>query len=224
MATDERTEEQAFLADLEVRTGRDLGQWMAAITALGFRDKNEIIDWLRSQGIPFARASWLERIHNNGGKPIYAGHLGKPEQSQPSPALSAAEQVQKSSPVAQRATAPSHNSEALERLIAASKGYRPLYHLLERELQSAISGLSLAPRAGYISLAAPREFGALVLTSSELRLGLDLGDRSFDARLQKAKLKGAGPGISHMIVLTDARQVNADLIELARSANARVNG
>ena len=44
---------------------------MAAIAAQGFSDKNETIDWLREQGIPFARASWLERIHSNGGKPIY---------------------------------------------------------------------------------------------------------------------------------------------------------
>ena len=45
---------------------------MAAIAAQGFADKNETIDWLREQGLPFARASWLERIHSNGGKPIYA--------------------------------------------------------------------------------------------------------------------------------------------------------
>ena len=44
---------------------------MAAITAQGFADKNETIDWLRAQGFPFARASWLERIHSNGGRPIY---------------------------------------------------------------------------------------------------------------------------------------------------------
>ena len=36
---------------------------MAAIAAQGFADKNEMIDWLREQGLPFARASWLERIH-----------------------------------------------------------------------------------------------------------------------------------------------------------------
>src|SRR5688572_10829926 len=64
----ERDEEREFLAGLKARTGRDLSQWMAAIAAQGFHDKNEIIDWLRTQGLPFARASWLERIHRNGGK------------------------------------------------------------------------------------------------------------------------------------------------------------
>src|SRR5262245_27205851 len=69
----EHDEEREFLAGLKARTGRDLAEWMAAIAAQGFGDKNEIIDWLRTQGLPFARASWLERIHRNGGKPIYAG-------------------------------------------------------------------------------------------------------------------------------------------------------
>ena len=72
MATDEREEEREFLGGLKARTGRDLGDWMAAIAAQGSADKNQIIDWLREQGLPFARASWLERIHSNGGKPIYS--------------------------------------------------------------------------------------------------------------------------------------------------------
>ena len=72
MANDEREEEREFLDGLKARTGRDLAEWMAAITAQGFTDKNETIDWLRGQGLSFARASWLERIHRNGGKPIYA--------------------------------------------------------------------------------------------------------------------------------------------------------
>ena len=72
MSNDEREEERAFLEGLKARTGRDLAEWMAAIAAQGSSDKNEIIDWLRTQGLPFARASWLERIHRKGGKPIHA--------------------------------------------------------------------------------------------------------------------------------------------------------
>ena len=92
MAKDEREEEREFLSGLKARTGRDLGEWMAAIAAQGFTDKNEIIDWLREQGLPFARASWLERIHRNGGKPIYSPTLcpkrphEKPRDAEPRPA------------------------------------------------------------------------------------------------------------------------------------------
>jgi hypothetical protein len=37
-------------------------------------------------------------------------------------------------------------------------------------------------------------------------------------------MKGPGRAISHMLVLTDARQVNADLLALLNTASARVNG
>jgi hypothetical protein len=223
MASDERAEEQELLADLEARTGRDLAGWMAAIAAQDFKDKNETIDWLRAQGIPFARASWLERIHNNGGKPIYADQSDRAEKGKPPapPSCVPAQRPDTANRPAQRGGA---QEEQLEKLIAAAKGYRPLYHLLEGEVRNTIPALNLLPRSTYISFAAPCEFAALALTASELRLGLDLGARSFDALLQKPKLKGTGPSISHMVVLTDARQVNSELMELVKSANARVNG
>ena len=34
----------------------------------------------------------------------------------------------------------------------------------------------------------------------------------------------AGPAISHMLVIADARQVNAELLSLIKCASARVNG
>lgn len=64
--------EREFLSALEADTGRTLDQWMEAIRAEALDDRNAIIDWLRRQGFRFSRASWLERVHHNGGKPIYA--------------------------------------------------------------------------------------------------------------------------------------------------------
>jgi hypothetical protein len=45
----------------------------------------------------------------------------------------------------------------------------------------------------------------------------------FDAKLQKAKLRGPGPAITHMTVLTDARQIDDDLLALISIANSRIN-
>lgn len=64
--------EREFIEDLEPRTGRALAGWMTLIDETGLTDRNAIIDWLRPQGLTFAHASWLERIHHNGGRPIYA--------------------------------------------------------------------------------------------------------------------------------------------------------
>ena len=231
MAADEREEEREFLGGLKARTGRDLGDWMAAIAAQGFADKNEIIDWLREQGLPFARASWLERIYRNGGKPIYSDPPPKksnerprePEQ-RPAPANRPAEPAPKRpTPAAAPAALTTDDAAALEKLVAAAKGYRPLYHLLEAEVRNVLPNLAIAPKAGYLSLGAPGEFAALTLHATELRLGLDLGELPFDPFVQKAKVKGAGTAITHMVVLTDARQVNDELLAAIKAANARVN-
>ena len=239
MSNDEREEEREFLQGLKARTGRDLGQWMAAIAAGGFSDKNEIIDWLRAEGLPFARASWLERIHRNGGKPIYATAFpaasaaegaarGEARPAQPAP-------VPRTEPVSARPASkaremlkpvepPPNAAAELEKLVSAAKGYRPLYHMLVAQIRQAIPDVVVAPLGRHVSLGAPHEFAALTLHPTEIRVGLDLGDRPFDALAQKAKLRGPGPAITHMVLLTDARQVNDELLALVRSANHRVNG
>jgi len=232
---DER-EEREFLERLRARTGRDLAQWMAAITLEGFADKNQVIDWLRTQGFSFPRASWLERIHANGGKPIYGAAPGKPQTvvpekppvavpapcPEPIPAAHPP-QPQAAPPAAPPTALPADAAAALERLISAAKGYRPLYQMLEAAIRGAVPALVPTPRAGYISLGAPAEFAAITLHATEIRLGLDLGDRPFDSLLQKTKLKGPGPAITHMVVLTDARQINGELLSLLKGAHARVN-
>src|SRR5262245_1878610 len=136
MARDEREEEQELLADLQVRTGRSLADWMAAITAQGFADKNETIDWLRREGIPFARASWLERIHSNGGRPIYEHAAPRKPEPQPEPERPAAPPKPVRSVEAQK---PLNTDEATlyDKLLAAGKGYRPLYLMLEGQMRTA---------------------------------------------------------------------------------------
>jgi hypothetical protein len=238
MAIDEREEEHQFLKGLKARTGRDLAEWMAAIAARGGSDKNEIIDWLRTEGLPFARASWLERIYRNGGKPMYADAApaavaeaprsdaqpaeSKPQPRQPPGPGAASPKAKEAAP---RTVEPPTNAAAeLEKLVAGAKGYRPLYALLEAELRKTVPGVVVAPSGRYVSLGAPREFAAVTLHPTEIRLGLDLGDRPFDAPVQQAKLRGPGPAITHMVLLTDARQVNEELLAMVRAANHRVNG
>lgn len=223
MARHEREEEKEFLSDLKARSGRDLAEWMAAIASQGFTDKNETIDWLRGQGFPFARASWLERIHANGGRPIYLDSL--PDtivRPAPAPVPPAPRPLAKPSPPPE----PELPGEAarLEKLLAAAKGYRPLFQMLKAEIERAIPSVRLLARPTYVAFMAPEEFAGAALSAAEIRLGLDLGERPIDAYLQAAKLKGAGAGLSHMVVLKDARQVNSELLGLLQTACERVNG
>ncbi|HYD15563.1 MAG TPA: hypothetical protein VEA77_04100 [Hyphomicrobium sp.] len=73
MSTDYGEKERQFLETLKADTGRAIDEWMSAIAAEGLTHRNDIIDWLRRQGFMFSKASWIERIHNNGGRPIYSG-------------------------------------------------------------------------------------------------------------------------------------------------------
>ena len=71
MSSDYEEKEREFLAYLKADTGRDLAGWMQAIGEANLAHRDEIIEWLRQQGFIFTWASWLERIHHNGGRPIY---------------------------------------------------------------------------------------------------------------------------------------------------------
>lgn len=72
MSVDYAKKERAFLDALKADTGHSLDEWLALIGAEKLQERNDIIDWLRQHGFTFSRASWLERIHHNGGTPIYA--------------------------------------------------------------------------------------------------------------------------------------------------------
>lgn len=219
MARDEAEEEREFLAELKARSGQDLAGWMAAIATRGFADKNETIDWLRSQGFPFARASWLERIHSNGGRPIYLldGRLNL------APVAPARPRIEPAPPPAVKKPQEAAPGDAarLEVLIAAAKGYRPLYTMLEAAIRRTIPDVAFSPRAQYIAVCAPAEFAAIAPGPADIRLGLDLGERPHDGTLQPARIRGAGADITHMLVLKDARQINAECLALVTAAHVR---
>lgn len=223
MARDEATEEREFLADLKPRTGLDLAAWMSAISAKGFADKNETIDWLRVQGFPFARASWLERIHSNGGRPIYLDGVATQPVPPAEPEATAAPPPPRAKPAREEPPAEPVADEkaALDALVAAAKGYRPLYHMLEGLIRQAVPTAAFRARGQVISVSASHEFAVVQPTSTEIRVGLDLGDRPHDANLLPPRIKGIGPRITHMIVLKDARQVNAELQALIAAANTQ---
>ncbi len=86
-------------------------------------------------------------------------------------------------------------------------------------------GAAFTPEGSHVSIARTREFAVLAISPRELRLGLDLGQRAFDKTLQAAKFTNPtsriSPGITHMIILTDARQIDDGLRALFREAAQR---
>jgi len=52
---------------------------------------------------------------------------------------------------------------------------------------------------------------------------MDLGDAPFTDTIQKSKLTGPMPRISHMLVIEDEKQFNKSVIEYLRQSYNRVN-
>lgn len=224
MSTDFSQKERAFIAGLRAETGRDLAGWMQAVAASGSTHRNDIIDWLRQQGFTFAKASWLERIHHNGGELIYANarDLGEAAKRKPRQAPARTEPPARpelgSKPTIPPATpATAKNDSAIDALLLAAKAYRPLAQVLLRDVLAAVPGADARALGSYIVFSHATPFAALAPTPKDVRLLLAMGGMSAGEGWQKTKL-GPGldelSGLTHMLVLTDARQVTRELREL----------
>jgi len=80
---------------------------------------------------------------------------------------------------------------------------------------------TVLPKKTYVSILENREFAAVNIKPKELRIGLDLGDRPFDDKIEKAKLSGPMPRISHMFVLTDPKQLDNSIAEALKESHSR---
>jgi|JRHI01.1.fsa_nt_gi hypothetical protein len=229
MAIDYGEKERVFIDGLAENTGRDLDAWMAAIAAERLRHRNDIIDWLRRQGFMFSKASWLERIHHNGGRPIYA------DAGKINPRASVRRREKRPAPVSPSTAAPpaeppppSPVAAGLDELLAKAKAYRPLAQYLIAQIKSVRPAASLLPRATFIAIADPNEFARLGIGAKGLRLHLALGSGHPADEAVKKGAPGGGLGkdeaLSHMVVLTDARQIDRRLLDLIARAAVIVNG
>lgn len=223
MSTDYAEMEREFIADLAEDTGRDLAAWMTAIAKSGRTERNDIIDWLRHQGFQFSWASWLERIHHNGGRLIYADG---------SPAQTRAHQLRKSSardvddvPPRREKTVPrqpaSPASRDIQSLLHEAKGLRPLAEHILREIGRAVPETEFAVSGAVVTMSAPKPFAALHPAPKKLRLYANFGPAGSN-RSKPAEAIGKGaPPFAEMLVLDDARSIDEDFRRLIRAAAAR---
>ena len=107
--------------------------------------------------------------------------------------------------------------------LARGKAFRPLAEMLVRQIEGALPKAAVVPAGELVAFANPAELAMLHVTPRELRLGLALGEHPYENELVRARIPGAGPGITHMIVLTDARQVGPALLDLVRRADQAAN-
>jgi hypothetical protein len=232
-------QERAFVLALAPDTGRDLESWMRAIATSGLSARNDIIDWLRHQGFTFSNASWLERIHHNGGrliyahaepravpsertaatkaKPLTAGHEDTTPVQPPAPEAGAASLRAGSSPTA--ATPQASSDADVAALLLAAKGLRPLADFILREMDQIVPLVRVA-EPPLLTLVSPMPFAALLPGAKDIRLFADFGPTARD-RTKKADGARQPAPFPDVLILNDARQIDDRFRELIALAYTR---
>lgn len=109
----------------------------------------------------------------------------------------------------------------LEAQFVKAAEMKRLYHTFIEFVRKHFPNATVLPKKTYISILENREFASINIKPRELRIGLDLGDRPFDAKIEKAKLTGPMPRISHMFVLTDAKQLDSEIVQALKDSHLR---
>ncbi len=109
----------------------------------------------------------------------------------------------------------------LEDQFAKAADMRPLFDEFAAFIGRNFPNATILPKKTYVSILENREFAAVNIKKAEIRIGLDLGNRLFDEKVEKAKLTGPMPRISHMLVATDAVRFDDELIKLLEQSHAR---
>lgn len=63
--------ERELIASMKPTTGHDVSEWLDMLDASAMTCRDTKLDWLCENGLKFKVASWIERIHANGGRSIY---------------------------------------------------------------------------------------------------------------------------------------------------------
>ncbi|MBS0234493.1 MAG: hypothetical protein JSR99_13520 [Proteobacteria bacterium] len=221
MSTDYAEMEREFIADLAEDTGRDLAAWMTAIAESGHTERNEIIDWLRHQGFQFSWASWLERIHHNGGRLIYAD--GTPNLPRASARQYSARDANDIPPSRERPRLQPSPATAgdIQTLLREAKGLRPLAEHILREIGRAVPETEFAVVGPVVTMSAPKTFAALHPAPKKLRLYANFGPAGASRSRTAEAINRGAPPFAEMLVLDDARSIDEDFRRLIRAAAAR---
>ncbi len=114
------------------------------------------------------------------------------------------------------------DSDALLRqLFKGKESLLPLYENFRRKVMVEFGQAQFLPGKQYVSIQDRREFAVARIVRGAIRVGLDLGNLAFDDYIQPARNLGAMPRISHMISISEAVELNKDLLFFIRQSYER---
>lgn len=109
----------------------------------------------------------------------------------------------------------------LDNQFLKSESMRPVFESVSQQILKLFPDSQIIAKKTYISFTATREFAAINIKPTEIRLGMDLGELVFTETLQKSKPSGPMPRISHMVILTEIKKLDKKVIEYLRSSYNR---
>lgn len=99
--------------------------------------------------------------------------------------------------------------------IGAKAGFRPIHEKLMKEI-SEFGDFEIAPKKGYVSLRRRKQFAMIgPKTNSRFEVGINAKDLKKNARLTE---QPKGSMCNYIVSLTDAREVDSELITWLKSA------
>jgi dsRNA-specific ribonuclease len=104
-----------------------------------------------------------------------------------------------------------NTDDLLNKQLSGKEHLKPLYEKLIQFVQSALKETQVIPKVTYISLTGKKEFAAINFKKDEIRLGMALKNEPFTDELTKAKISGPMAHISHMLIITETKQLNNEL-------------
>ncbi len=114
-----------------------------------------------------------------------------------------------------------HYPTLFQRLFAGKEGQKALYDTIVRAIEAELPSALFIPTKTYVSLEEDCVFGCVKINKGNIRVGLDLGREPFGEYLQKGVGLGAMPNITHMVELSDVREIDERLPLAARQAYQR---
>lgn len=110
-----------------------------------------------------------------------------------------------------------------ENHFAKCEAMRSLFNHISEKILGMYEEAQLIPKKTYLSFTATREFAAANIKANEIRVGFDLGEIGFTNSLQKSKLTGPMPRISHMIIINDEKQIDKNFINYLKLSYERTH-
>jgi predicted transport protein len=114
-----------------------------------------------------------------------------------------------------------NESNLLENQFLKAEGMRSLFEHVSSGILKKFPDTKMIAKKTYVSFTVTREFVAINIKPNELRLGFDLGDEATTDILQKSKLVGPMPRISHMVIITQKDQLNKKVSEYLKQSYNR---